>query len=82
MTTRRPLLTLILEGLIRPERVILAWEADRLEALHGAGALAVVRERILCARKAERRRLYRLHDEIARRYTDPGTLDALLMGSR
>ncbi|HYE43459.1 MAG TPA: hypothetical protein VEA15_08705 [Caulobacteraceae bacterium] len=82
MTTRRPLPTRILEALIRPERVVLAWEADRMEAEHGAGALQVVRERILAANKGERRRLYRLHDEIARRCTDPVALDALLLGSR
>lgn len=81
MSTRRPLLSVLIEAVVRPERVVLAWEADRLEAEHGDQAICVVRQRILAARKSERRRLYRLHDEIARRYTDPVELDALLLGN-
>jgi hypothetical protein len=43
-------------------------EADRLELEHGReGAIASVRERIARADRAHRRRLYELHDELARR---------------
>lgn len=80
MTIRRPLLTLLLEAVLRPEQVVLAWEADKLEAAHGRDALGHVRDQILKANKHERRRLYRLHDEIARRYADPMTLEAVLAG--
>jgi hypothetical protein len=43
-------------------------EADELEATHGReAALQLVLERIVKADRGARRRLYLLHDEIARR---------------
>ena len=43
-------------------------EADRLEFAHGReDAIAQVRARIAAADRAHRRRLYELHDELARR---------------
>ena len=43
-------------------------EADRLEEKHGrAEAIADIRARIARADRAHRRRLYELHDELARR---------------
>lgn len=43
-------------------------EADRLEREHGqAEAVQIIREQIARANRIARRRLYRLHDELARR---------------
>ncbi len=42
-------------------------EADELEDHFGANAIEWVQRRIGTARKAERARLYRLHDELIRR---------------
>ncbi len=42
-------------------------QADHLEDLYGARAIDWVRDRIARARKGSRARLYRLHDELARR---------------
>jgi hypothetical protein len=44
-------------------------EADELERSHGwSEAVELIRRRIAEADRDERRRLYRLHDEIARRH--------------
>jgi len=48
-------------------RWALANEADHLEDLYGPGAIAWVLHRIERAPKSSRSRLYRLHDELARR---------------
>ena len=49
--------------------VALCHEADALEArLGAAGAVRHVREEIAQAGRTARQRLYRLHDEIARRH--------------
>ena len=47
-----------------------AWaEADILETQHGRdGAIRHVRDQIAHADREHRRRLYQLHDELARRY--------------
>ena len=82
MTDERSLLIRLIEAVLRPEGVVIAHEADRLEATHGDRAIEWVRQRILTARKAERRRLYRLHDEIARRHAEPLSLDAALASLR
>lgn len=42
-------------------------EADRLEAAHGENAVEVVRKRVTVAPRKLRKRLYRVHDELARR---------------
>jgi hypothetical protein len=42
-------------------------DADALEAAFGDESLDRVRDRILRADRARRRKLYRLHDELARR---------------
>ena len=44
-------------------------EADALEMEHGAeGAVRLLRDRIVQADRQARARLYRVHDEIVRRY--------------
>ena len=48
-------------------RWALAHEADHLEDLYGAHAIDWVLHRIERAPKGSRARLYRLHDELARR---------------
>jgi hypothetical protein len=51
------------------DRRAIAAEAQALEREHGyPGAVQVLRERIVQADRPGRRRLYRLHDEIARRH--------------
>ena len=53
------------------------WRTSRLESeasamedeFGAAGAIELVRDMIVRADRPERRRLYRLHDEIARRHT-------------
>lgn len=57
-----------LKGVAKP-----AWaQADLLENEYGReGAIQLVRERITQADRPHRRRLYQLHDELARRY-EPG----------
>lgn len=48
----------------------ISFEADELELQFGRSqAVDVVGERILQADRSERRRLYRLHDELTRRFT-------------
>ncbi|HEV2531904.1 hypothetical protein [Phenylobacterium sp.] len=54
---------------LKPADFALAEEADDLEARFGpAGAVAHVREQIAGANRGARQHLYRLHDEIVRRY--------------
>jgi hypothetical protein len=48
----------------------LSLEADRLESLYGERAVAHVREQVQSAGRKARKRLYRLHDELARRRRD------------
>jgi hypothetical protein len=48
-------------------KLALADEADRIEHRYGAEAIDWVRQRIARAPKPARARLYRLHDELARR---------------
>lgn len=48
-------------------RWALAHEADHLEDLHGPRAIDWVLQQIARAPKGSRARLYRLHDELARR---------------
>lgn len=45
-------------------------EADRLEAELGEDAVDCIRRQLLSASRASRRKLYRLHDELARRRRD------------
>jgi hypothetical protein len=67
---RRPAVFSFLAGL-RASRHVAAMsvslEADRLEALYGEAAVAHVREQVQGADRKGRQRLYRLHDELARR---------------
>jgi hypothetical protein len=54
------------------ERLKLARQADKLEAVHGDAAVDVVDARIRAARdRSERAALYRLRDEITRRSARP-----------
>ena len=46
--------------------------ARALYSAHGGDAIALLREQIVsCPRYSDRKRLYRLHDEIARRLAGP-----------
>jgi hypothetical protein len=47
--------------------VSLSQEADLLESVYGEDAVAFVREQVQAADRKARKRLYRLHDELARR---------------
>jgi hypothetical protein len=47
--------------------VALTEEADKLEAQYGDAAIAVIRDKVQAADRKARRKLYRLHDELARR---------------
>ena len=59
----------MLPTFFRPDRRAIAAEASALEREHGySGAVAVLRARIVQADRPGRRRLYKLHDEIARRH--------------
>ncbi|MDB5474849.1 MAG: hypothetical protein JWP49_360 [Phenylobacterium sp.] len=54
---------------LKPADFVLAEEADELEARLGpAEAVRHVREQIASANRGARQHLYRLHDEIVRRY--------------
>jgi hypothetical protein len=53
-------------GVSRNTAAVIA-EADRLETLYGDAAVAYVRELVQAADRKARKRLYRLHDELARR---------------
>jgi hypothetical protein len=50
-------------------------EADKLEALYGEAAVTHVREQVQGADRKARKRLYRLHDELARRRRQAETGD-------
>lgn len=50
-------------------RWMLSNEADHVEELYGKDAIAWVRMRIADAPRGQRQKLYRLHDELARRRT-------------
>jgi hypothetical protein len=58
--------TLILAPASRAKWAV-ATEADHLEQVYGAQALAWVRQEISAAPRAARARLYRIHDELSRR---------------
>lgn len=64
-----------------PDALNLSLEADRLEAAYGKEAVAYVREKVQSADRRSRKRLYRLHDELARRrrFRDSGDEFAGLM---
>jgi hypothetical protein len=47
--------------------VSLTEEADKLEAQYGDAAIAIIREKVQGADRKARKKLYRLHDELARR---------------
>jgi hypothetical protein len=67
---RRTSLLSLLTGFAVPRNgavVSLIEEADKLEALYGDNAVAHVREKVQAADRKNRKRLYRLHDELARR---------------
>jgi hypothetical protein len=64
--TRR-LLDAVLEAVRLSADLKLAHEADGLEARHGTHAIDEVRDAVLKRDRRARRRLYRLHDELARR---------------
>jgi len=50
----------------------IAAEAEGLEKAYGEDAIARIRDKIAVAERADRARLYRVHDQIARRRTGDG----------
>jgi hypothetical protein len=75
---RRPNWFTILAGFSAPRdaaAVSLSREADRLESVYGEDAVAFVREQVQAADRKARKRLYRLHDELARRRRRGSTAD-------
>jgi hypothetical protein len=69
--TRR-MLDALVQAIQTSAALKLAGQADVLEARHGAHAIDEVRDAVLKTDRRARRRLYRLHDELARRRNRDG----------
>ena len=64
----------LIDAMSLKEATALADQADELEATYGEDAVDAVRARILEANRSARKRLYHLHDALARRRREPEAL--------